>query len=420
MCRALATVDAGGARASSKRDIGIQRMTSGHVLRVAVVGLAAMAVVLSASLAGARPRPATAATGTWQRLPPAPIEPDNAVSVWTGKRLLVFGRVTDRAASGAVLARVDVAASYDPRTGVWRRLPSPGPSDAFMSYRAVWTGKEMLVWGQGLREAFNPATGRWRRFPPPPLVAHDGAGLVAWTGRELIGWGGGCCGDAFSDGAAYNPTTNAWRKLPRAPVGGQQSPVGVWTGRELVVVNGRDADGKAVGAAAYNPRTDRWRRIASLPAAHSGGNAVWDGRDVLVVGGLTTTSKGHPPLPSRTLYAYNPDVNRWRQLRSLPAGRAAPAAVWTGRRLLVWGGATGFAGSLYLAPYGLTYEPASDRWSQLPPAPLQGRLDPTAIWSGHALIVWGGEPLVRTPPGTVGAPDFWPSVDGASFTPDSS
>lgn len=395
-------------------------MTSGRVLRVAVVSLAAVAFVLGSSLAGARARPAIVAPGTWHRLSPAPIEPDNAVSVWTGKRLLVFGRVTSRAANGAVRKRVDVAASYNALTGVWRRLPSPGPTDAFMSYRAVWTGKEMLVWGQGLREAFNPATGRWRRLPPPPLAAHDGAGLVVWTGRELIGWGGGCCGDAFSDGAAYNPTTNTWRKLPRPPVGGQQSPVGVWTGRELVVVNGRDADGKAVGGAAYSPATDTWRRIASLPASHSGGNAVWDGRDVLVVGGGTKISRSRPPAPARTLYAYGPGANRWRQLRSLQAGRAEAAAVWTGRRLLVWGGETGSAGSLYLAPYGLAYDPTSDRWSQLPPAPLQGRLDPTAIWSGHGLIVWGGEPLVRTPPGTVGASDFWSSVDGAIFTPASS
>jgi N-acetylneuraminic acid mutarotase len=395
-------------------------MSSGRVLRIGAVGLAAIAFLLVAGRTGPWARQAAVAPGTWSRLAPAPIEPDNAVSVWTGKQMLVFGRVTSRAANGAVLTRVDVGASYDPLTGVWRRLPSPGPSDAFMSYRAVWTGKEMLVWGQGLREAFNPATGRWRRFPPPPLAGHDGAALVVWTGRELIGWGGGCCGDAFSDGAAYNPTTNTWRKLPRPPVGGQQSPTGVWTGRELVVVNGRDADGKAVGGAAYSPATDTWRRIASLPASHYGGNAVWNGRDVLVVGGETTTSKSRPPAPARTLYAYNPGANRWRQLRSLQAGRAEAAAVWTGRQLLVWGGETGSAGSLYLAPYGLAYDPTSDRWSQLPPAPLQGRLDPTAVWSGHRLIVWGGEPLVRTPPGTVGASDFWPSVDGAIFTPRSS
>jgi hypothetical protein len=106
---------------------------------------------------------------TWRRLPPSPIAPDsNAVSVWTGRRILVFGRVTTRAADESILKRVDVAASYDPTANAWRRLPSPGSTDAFMSFEAVWTGKEMLVWGQGTREAFNPSANRWRRLPPPP------------------------------------------------------------------------------------------------------------------------------------------------------------------------------------------------------------------------------------------------------------
>ena len=73
--------------------------------------------MLGVSLAGAPARPAVA-PGTWHRLSPAAIEPDNGVSVWTGKRLLVFGRVTARAANGAVLTRVDVAASYNSLTGV--------------------------------------------------------------------------------------------------------------------------------------------------------------------------------------------------------------------------------------------------------------------------------------------------------------
>ncbi len=123
MCRALATVGAAGGHASRMRDIGIPCATTlasrvkgtrrqrndveSRSLRIAVVSLAATAVVLGPSLAGAWARPATAGPGTWQRLSPAPIEPDNAVSVWTGKRLLVFGRVTRRAANGAVLSRVD-------------------------------------------------------------------------------------------------------------------------------------------------------------------------------------------------------------------------------------------------------------------------------------------------------------------------
>src|SRR3982751_5306259 len=126
-------------------------------------------------------------SGTWRRLPAAPIAPNAALtSVWTGKELLVFGREERRAKDGAVLERANVAAAYTPRTGTWRRLPSPGATGSFLHYSSAWTGREMLVWGQGTREAFDPRTNRWRRLPASRLLSvHDGYGLVAWTGREL-------------------------------------------------------------------------------------------------------------------------------------------------------------------------------------------------------------------------------------------
>jgi N-acetylneuraminic acid mutarotase len=259
----------------------------------------------------------------------------------------------------------------------------------------------MLVWGQGLREAFDPRTNRWRRLPGSPLLSvHEGHGLVVWTGRELIGWGGGCCGDAFSDGVAFNPATNRWRALAPTPLAGSQQPIGAWTGRELIIfVGGLNPDGKPwparlARAAAYNPATDKWRRIAPLPAPRGGANAVWDGREVLVVGGAVS---GTSPLP-RVGFAYNPATNRWRRLPRMETGRIGAAAVWTGARLLVWGG-TKRSGSFVAPAHGLAYDPRANRWSTLPQAPLEGRSDPTVVWTGRSLIVWGGD-KPRRPSGT--------------------
>ncbi|MDX6513029.1 MAG: hypothetical protein QOE36_2533 [Gaiellaceae bacterium] len=329
--------------------------------------------------------------GSWQRLPAAPIPVDSGrTSVWTGKEMLVVGRVTTLE-NGAAVKRVGVGAAYDPAARTWRRLPDLGDTASFMDQSSVWTGKEMLVWGQGTREAYNPATNQWRRLPNSPLLSiHDGFGLVAWTGRDLIGWGGGCCGDAFSDGVAYRPATNRWRKIARAPLNGSQSPVGAWTGHELIVLVGSlDPDGKPLEgarAAAYNPTTNRWRQIAPLPSTPGGANAVWDGRELLVVGGDPSPSA----LP-RDAYAYNPGTNRWRRLPQMPSGRTGADAVWTGKRLLLWGGQTGRAGALVTASRGLAFDPKANRWSRLPQAPLTGRVDPTAVWTGRALLVWGGD-----------------------------
>jgi N-acetylneuraminic acid mutarotase len=342
----------------------------------------------------------TSTPGTWRRLPPAPIAPNNGLTtVWNGSEMLVFGVETRRARNGSIVSSTNVAAAYDPRSRTWRRLAGGGRAGTFPPYRSVWTGREMLVWGQGTRAALNPRTNRWRQLPASPLLTiHEGHGLVVWTGREMIGWGGGCCGDAFSNGVAYNPQTNRWRPLAPTPLAGSQHPIGAWTGRELIVLVGdRDPDGRPwparlARAAAYDPRTDTWRRIAPLPAPREGANAVWDGRELLVVGGA-----------ARVGFAYDPATNRWRRLPPMNSPRIGAAAVWTGTQLLMWGGSTR-AGSLVPPAHGVAYDPRTNRWTPLPRAPLRGRLDPTAVWTGRSLIVWGGSRPVEL-------------RDGAAFTP---
>jgi hypothetical protein len=323
--------------------------------------------------------------GTWHRLPAAPITPDfNRTSVWTGKEMLVFGRDQQTAldANGNPYATksLNVAAAYNPRTDTWRSLDPPRATTGFMNLSSVWTGKEMLVWGQGTREAFNPVTNTWRALSGSRLLSiHDGFGAVVWTGRELIGWGGGCCGDAYSDGVAYSAAKSTWRALPRAPLAGSQHPLSVWTGRRMIVISG-------ARAASYDPATNSWKRIAQPPAARGNGTAVWDGRDLLVVGG------------TRNGFAYSPRTDSWRALPLVPAGRVGDVAVWTGKLLLLWGGNRG----------GAAYDPSSNRWSIFSSGPLPVRLEPSAVWTGRSLIVWGG---LRT--------KTWGHYDssGAVFTP---
>src|SRR2546421_10317287 len=303
-----------------------------------------MLVIAPAAVASAGATTSTPLAGTWRVLPKAPITPNDGglASAWTGKQMLVFGRSAKKGQGGATFNRVAVAAAYNPATNAWRRLTPPGPTSSFMDNDAVWTGKEVLVWGQGTRLGYNPRTNRWRRLPTSPLLSiHDGHGIVVWTGREMIGWGGGCCGDAFSDGVAYSPATNRWRALAPTPLAGDQSPLGAWTGRELIlfVGNVNPATGKPwparlARAAAYNPATDKWRRIAPLPAPRGGASVVWDGREILVVGGAAGRTA------ARAGFAYDPATHRWRRLAPLEAGPIRAPARWAGSRLLLLGGAT--------------------------------------------------------------------------------
>jgi N-acetylneuraminic acid mutarotase len=167
-------------------------------------------------------------------------------------------------------------------------------------------------------------------------------------------------------------------------------------------VSGLDPDGNpiegAARAAAYNPATDTWRRIAPPPELRAA--AVWDGHEILVVGGTNPEGK-----PAALGYAYNPATNHWRRLPAMKSGATQAVAAWTGRQLVVFGGET--------APNTLhAYDPERNGWTTLPNAPLRGRVGATAVWTGHELIVWGG--VIGTPVGTSIPPKY--PADGAVFS----
>lgn len=82
-------------------------------------------------------------------------------------------------------------------------------------------------------------------------------------------------------------------------------------------------------------------------------------------------------------------AGRWEQLPAAPiAGRVDPVAVWTGAWLLVWGGTDPRTGAGY--GDGAAYDPVARRWERLPASPLRARAAPKGVWTGSELLVWGG------------------------------
>ena len=299
-----------------------------------------------------------------------------------------------------------VTLSYTPATGIWRTLaPGPAPLTLEGGDNAIWTGREMLTFGPGGTGAYNPVTNTWRPVSPN-MLGMLGAVRV-WTGRQAIFWGGGCCGEALADGAAYTPAANTWRALPRAPLSARYAS-GVWTGTEVIIAGGMSPDSAMqvfADAAAYNPATRTWRKLPPMPEPRWGATAVWDGTEALFIGGTLADARG----PSADAVAFNPATGHWRRLPGMEFSRRGFAAVWTGRQVLVWGGLTGSFQDQKIPPHGVAYDPAANRWSAMPMAPLRGRSNPTAVWTGRQMIVWGG---------TIPGPQKnTPATDGAAYQP---
>jgi hypothetical protein len=72
-----------------------------------------------------------------------------------------------------------------------------------------------------------------------------------------------------------------------------------------------------------------------------------------------------------------------------PSARAGHTAVWTGSRMIVWGG-TGISAGGFLNDGG-QYDPVADTWmaTTTTGAP-SARVGHTAVWTGSRMIVWGG------------------------------
>ncbi len=380
----------------------------GVALAVAGAGVSAQAGTGSgagpARAAGSRPAShpgafLTAAqrrAGTWKLLPAAPAtaKPFITVSVWTGREMIIHG-LTFPTHGRFTLA-------YHPGTRTWTRL-ARGP--AWVSVEsgeiAVSTGSRMLVIGL-TNGSYSPAVNRWTPVPSP---GQPTSGVLGWTGHQLIMWGGSCCGGGSDTGEAYSPATRTWHMLPASPLHSRSDFSGAWTGKELVVAGGIDPGPSRQRAlrdgAAYNPVTRTWRKIAPMPRDHSDAAAVWDGKEILFIGGWN----GLFGLPVIHGLAYNPRTNRWRWLPAMQYPRYQFAAVWTGRQLLVWGGLR-WTPADTPPPRGEAYNPATNSWTALPAAPLRGRANPVAVWTGRQLIVWGGYSATGTT-----------FTDGAAYTP---
>lgn len=228
-------------------------------------------------------------------------------AISTGDEMIVWGGEDD--VSRQLLGD---GARYDVRRGVWQAVSTDGAPAARRYHSAVWTGTEMLIWGgdrsattdDGLGDgaAYRPATDRWRGLSSTGAPTARWAHTAVWTGKQMIVWGGLGCGRDGANGpalcgtgGAYDPVADAWTALP---TDGAPSPrvghAAVWTGQQMIIWGGsakRCADGNSGACddgAAYDPATGRWAQLAPAgrAAARSGHTAVWTGDAMFVWGGL--------------------------------------------------------------------------------------------------------------------------------------
>ncbi|MBI5517296.1 MAG: hypothetical protein HY909_26220 [Deltaproteobacteria bacterium] len=312
-------------------------------------------------------------------------------AVWTGRELLVWG--------GRDPASPDPSRLYgdgyrfDPRSGRLRAMSSvEAPSPRFQegASTAVWTGREMIVWGGhgssgGVSDGFAylPEGDRWRPLGADPSLRR--ASSVVFTGSELLFFGGPL--EAFP-GLRFVLGTGLWLGVRSAPrQGPRQGQTAVWTGDQVLLWGGTDADGRLLAEGwRYDPRRDSWAPLATAntPDPRTDHQAVWTGEEMVLFGG-----RGARGELLAAPAAYVPLEDRWRTVEVLgaPSPRVSHMAVWTARGMVVWGGSDG---RNTLAD-GAVYDPWSDRWIPLAEAPArEARRDARAVWTGTEVLIVAG------------------------------
>ncbi|MFO1500858.1 MAG: hypothetical protein U1G07_21135 [Verrucomicrobiota bacterium] len=381
---------------------------------------------LSGGAKGARYDPTT---DFWTPIsePPIPLRLGHSV-VWTGNRMIVWGGQISQAG-----ATTQTGASYDPSTDKWTVLSGNAAPTARAYHVAAWTGKEMVIWGgtsnanrstwaylhDGAR--YQALTDTWSPMSPAPSAAMAGQSAT-WTGQELILWGGGelssKSGPPSADpqrplsniGWRYRPVTDDWRPTAYAPTG-RSGHTAIWTGSEFIIWGGSrsliaqilepiGSDLLNTGGR-FDPKTGRWVPLSTVdaPTARVNHEGIWTGTDMIIWGGQGISAQSRSAVDVRFLNTgarYNPQTDKWTAMdtNAAPAARTDFTLTWTGSAAVIFGGrgsATGLRPGGWLNS-GASYDPANDSWSsiRIEGAPAPRHLH-TAVWTGHEMLVWGGE-----------------------------
>ncbi len=135
--------------------------------------------------------------------------------------------------------------------------------------------------------------------------------------------------------------------------------------------------GKSAVGEHWEPHT-----VAGPPKGRSGHTAVWTGTKMIVWGGVNTNYLNDGAL-------YDPAANTWTALPSVPwlEPRQYHTAVWTGSQMIIWGG---YDNGTYLNDGG-RYDPKANVWSSVTTAGAPVLRDAqVAVWTGSEMIIWGG------------------------------
>ncbi len=321
-------------------------------------------------------------------------------AVWTGDRMIIWGGENNNSALGD-------GKLYDPATDTWSNMSSTGAPAARTHFSYVWTGSKLIVWGGSSGSAigggsstlyndggiYDPVLDSWTTMATngaPSVRSHHTA---VWTGTEMIVFGGIGPLVSFNISRRYNPATNSWSTVSATNIpSNRNGHTALWTGSQMIIWGGQSGSSYLNTGGLYDPTTNTWTTMDTSHHAPGriGHGAVWvDSLGQLIVfGGYGSAGNiGTNGVLVYTLSSDNWDIRLW--LSPFGSGSKQSAfnsTIWTGEKMITWGGLRGV--------YGLIYAPAYPYERDLLDGSDQGLwevFNPSAVWTGEKMLVFGGD-----------------------------
>lgn len=247
------------------------------------------------------------AANTWTKKKPMALPSHHVAIVASENRIYAFGGYKYPDSGAASWEPIDNAWEYDPVGDEWKAL-KPMPNKRGAASAAIVDGKIYVIGGAGV----TPGSSETNIHP---------------ARRHQV----------FGNVDEYDPKTDTWRARAALPTPRNHHATAAVNGK-IYVIGGR------IGAAfitsgsntdvveAYDPATDTWSRpLDRMPSPRSAvGWAVWQNR-IYVVGGETQDRRMLGAF--RAVEAYDPAINQWRIMPSMPNPRHGLAVAVVGDRL---------------------------------------------------------------------------------------
>ena len=317
--------------------------------------------------------------GSWRPIANAPIAPRiGGVATWNGEAAVFWA---GRTGNGDEIVAVGSGAFYDPATDSWERARTPSFTHPGLAGIAA-AGDEIFAAAKGSFLRVNLRDGSSTELPGPPVVVSF---IVEVNGRL---WAVGSerrpvdqAGPAFLSFAEFLPDVNDWSQAMHLKF---LAPVSVASFGDGFV--GCDAEGFC---AFVNPTKVDDMTVQFLTAPTTNSQVTTTVVDDAIVALVLSSKDG------RTGEIYRSDGEAWALVDSIPTGDFGDVTLAAAGDWLV-----------VLSPDQppVAMDIASGAWHHFDDWPMTGVRNPSTVWTGTQLIVWGGlesegsEGAIWTPP----------------------